>query len=134
MLSLTAPDSLPIGFDTDTDGAALIVPEITGVRRDVPHRRRNRPLSSDRSARPGARRAGQGVVPDRGRFRYPRSGVRLSVETDPEAERPMRYQTLGPTGVLVSELCLGTMTFGDGWGFGGIDVPAATRLRSEEHR
>ena len=40
----------------------------------------------------------------------------------------MRYQTLGPTGVLVSELCLGTMTFGDGWGFGGIDVPAATRL------
>ncbi len=40
----------------------------------------------------------------------------------------MRYQTLGETGVLVSELCLGTMTFGDGWGFGGIDTPAATRI------
>jgi aryl-alcohol dehydrogenase-like predicted oxidoreductase len=42
----------------------------------------------------------------------------------------MRYQTLGPTGVLVSELCLGTMTFGEGWGLGGIDVPTATALVS----
>lgn len=42
----------------------------------------------------------------------------------------MRYQTLGPTGVLVSELCLGTMTFGEGWGFGGIDTAAATALVS----
>jgi aryl-alcohol dehydrogenase-like predicted oxidoreductase len=42
----------------------------------------------------------------------------------------MRFQTLGPTGVLVSELCLGTMTFGEGWGFGGIDVPMASRLVS----
>ncbi|MDX2039112.1 MAG: aldo/keto reductase [Isosphaeraceae bacterium] len=33
----------------------------------------------------------------------------------------MRYNPLGKTGVLVSELCLGTMTFGEGWGFGGID-------------
>jgi aryl-alcohol dehydrogenase-like predicted oxidoreductase len=33
----------------------------------------------------------------------------------------MRYNNLGPTGVLVSELCLGTMTFGEAWGFGGID-------------
>jgi aryl-alcohol dehydrogenase-like predicted oxidoreductase len=33
----------------------------------------------------------------------------------------MRYCALGSTGVLVSELCLGTMTFGEGWGFGGID-------------
>ncbi len=33
----------------------------------------------------------------------------------------MRYRNLGSTGVLVSELCLGTMTFGDGWGIGGID-------------
>jgi aryl-alcohol dehydrogenase-like predicted oxidoreductase len=37
----------------------------------------------------------------------------------------MRYQTLGPSGVLVSEICLGTMTFGEGWGFGGIEVSAA---------
>ena len=37
----------------------------------------------------------------------------------------MRYLPLGPTGVLVSELCLGTMTFGEGWGFGGIDEAMA---------
>ena len=40
----------------------------------------------------------------------------------------MRYRPLGRSGVLVSELCLGTMTFGEGWGFGGIDANAATRL------
>ncbi len=40
----------------------------------------------------------------------------------------MRYQTLGPTGVLVSELCLGTMTFGEAWGFGGIDAPQADAI------
>ena len=33
----------------------------------------------------------------------------------------MRYRTLGSTGVLVSELCLGTMTFGECWGIGGVD-------------
>lgn len=37
----------------------------------------------------------------------------------------MRYVPLGRTGVSVSELCLGTMTFGEGWGLGGIDVPQA---------
>jgi aryl-alcohol dehydrogenase-like predicted oxidoreductase len=30
----------------------------------------------------------------------------------------MRYKLLGNTGVRVSELCLGTMTFGDDWGWG----------------
>ena len=40
----------------------------------------------------------------------------------------MRYRTLGSPGVLVSEICLGTMTFGEGWGFGGIDVSKATIL------
>jgi aryl-alcohol dehydrogenase-like predicted oxidoreductase len=30
----------------------------------------------------------------------------------------MRYKLLGPTGLKVSELCLGTMTFGDDWGWG----------------
>ncbi|NNF57181.1 MAG: aldo/keto reductase [Rhodothermaceae bacterium] len=30
----------------------------------------------------------------------------------------MRYRLLGPTGLRVSELCLGTMTFGDDWGWG----------------
>lgn len=40
----------------------------------------------------------------------------------------VRYQPLGTSGVLVSEICLGTMTFGEGWGFGGIDANAATAL------
>lgn len=42
----------------------------------------------------------------------------------------MRYRPLGKTGVLVSELCLGTMTFGEGWGFGGIETTAAAQLLS----
>ncbi len=30
----------------------------------------------------------------------------------------MKYQLLGKSGLRVSELCLGTMTFGKEWGFG----------------
>jgi aryl-alcohol dehydrogenase-like predicted oxidoreductase len=30
----------------------------------------------------------------------------------------MRYRLLGPSGLRVSEICLGTMSFGDAWGFG----------------
>jgi aryl-alcohol dehydrogenase-like predicted oxidoreductase len=30
----------------------------------------------------------------------------------------MRYTLLGPSGLRVSEICLGTMSFGDAWGFG----------------
>jgi aryl-alcohol dehydrogenase-like predicted oxidoreductase len=30
----------------------------------------------------------------------------------------MRYKLLGPSGLRVSELCLGTMTFGEDWGWG----------------
>jgi aryl-alcohol dehydrogenase-like predicted oxidoreductase len=30
----------------------------------------------------------------------------------------MRYKLLGPSGLRVSELCLGAMSFGDAWGFG----------------
>lgn len=30
----------------------------------------------------------------------------------------MRYKLLGKSGLRVSELCLGTMTFGDDWGWG----------------
>lgn len=34
----------------------------------------------------------------------------------------MRYRILGKSGLRVSELCLGTMTFGEDWGFGtGLD-------------
>jgi hypothetical protein len=30
----------------------------------------------------------------------------------------MRYKLLGRSGLRVSELCLGTMNFGEAWGFG----------------
>lgn len=30
----------------------------------------------------------------------------------------MRYKILGKSGLRVSELCLGTMTFGNDWGWG----------------
>src|SRR5258708_831614 len=33
-------------------------------------------------------------------------------------ENNMRYRLLGKTGLRVSELCLGTMTFGEDWGWG----------------
>jgi len=38
----------------------------------------------------------------------------------------MRYKLLGRSGLRVSELCLGTMTFGDDWGWG------ATKAESKE--
>ena len=44
----------------------------------------------------------------------------------------MRTNRLGSTGLIVSELCLGSMTFGDNGGrFGavaGLDQPASTAL------
>jgi aryl-alcohol dehydrogenase-like predicted oxidoreductase len=35
-----------------------------------------------------------------------------------EKEKNMRYKLLGRSGLRVSELCLGTMTFGEDWGWG----------------
>ena len=34
----------------------------------------------------------------------------------------MRYKLLGPSGLRASELCLGTMSFGDAWGFGADET------------
>jgi aryl-alcohol dehydrogenase-like predicted oxidoreductase len=34
---------------------------------------------------------------------------------------PMRYKLLGRTGLRISELCLGTMTFGEDWGWGASE-------------
>ncbi|MEM9731717.1 MAG: aldo/keto reductase, partial [Myxococcota bacterium] len=34
----------------------------------------------------------------------------------------MRYRLLGPSGLRVSEICLGTMSFGDHWGFGADEA------------
>jgi aryl-alcohol dehydrogenase-like predicted oxidoreductase len=38
--------------------------------------------------------------------------------TSPKKEHHMKYRLLGRSGLRVSELCLGTMTFGDDWGWG----------------
>jgi aryl-alcohol dehydrogenase-like predicted oxidoreductase len=43
------------------------------------------------------------------------SGIRRYVRKEALA---MRYKLLGNTGLRVSELCLGTMTFGEEWGWG----------------
>jgi len=40
------------------------------------------------------------------------------ISTGFERRRAMRYKLLGRTGLRVSELCLGTMTFGEEWGWG----------------
>jgi aryl-alcohol dehydrogenase-like predicted oxidoreductase len=40
----------------------------------------------------------------------------------------MRYRLLGRTGLKVSELCLGTMTFGGGQTIGGLGQTDADRL------
>jgi aryl-alcohol dehydrogenase-like predicted oxidoreductase len=42
----------------------------------------------------------------------------------------MRYRLLGPSGLRVSELCLGTMSFGDAWGF-GADEKESHRVLGE---
>jgi aryl-alcohol dehydrogenase-like predicted oxidoreductase len=42
----------------------------------------------------------------------------------------MRYQLLGPSGLRVSELCLGTMSFGGAWGF-GADEKESHRVMGE---
>src|SRR6202051_696099 len=40
----------------------------------------------------------------------------------------MRYKVLGKTGVRISELALGTMTFGDDWGWGASSDVSARML------
>jgi aryl-alcohol dehydrogenase-like predicted oxidoreductase len=40
----------------------------------------------------------------------------------------MRYKLLGHSGLRVSELALGTMTFGDGWGWGAPEAECAAIL------
>src|SRR3981081_3916566 len=47
---------------------------------------------------------------------YCRTGFRGRGRARCERENSMRYRTLGRTGLYISELCLGTMTFG-GKGF-----------------
>ena len=42
----------------------------------------------------------------------------------------MRYKILGPSGLRVSEICLGTMSFGDAWGFGADEKESHRVLAS----
>jgi aryl-alcohol dehydrogenase-like predicted oxidoreductase len=42
----------------------------------------------------------------------------------------MRYKLLGPSGLRVSEICLGTMSFGDAWGFGADEKESHRILAS----
>jgi len=44
----------------------------------------------------------------------------------PYKGKHMRYQLLGKSGLRVSELCLGTMTFGDTWGWGATKETSRT--------
>jgi len=50
----------------------------------------------------------------------------------------MEYKTLGNTGLLVSKLCLGTMTFGAGEGFfkpiGDVDHEGVVKMVLENPR
>src|SRR5208337_2414074 len=49
------------------------------------------------------------------------ASIELRSETEafsPKGEITMRYRLLGKSGLRVSELCLGTMTFGEDWGWG----------------
>ena len=40
----------------------------------------------------------------------------------------MRYRVLGKSGVRISEVALGTMTFGEDWGWGASPDVSATML------
>jgi aryl-alcohol dehydrogenase-like predicted oxidoreductase len=42
----------------------------------------------------------------------------------------MRYKILGPSGMRVSELCLGTMTFGEAWGWGAAEAECQRMLNA----
>ena len=44
----------------------------------------------------------------------------------------LRYRLLGPSGLRVSEICLGTMSFGTQWGFGAEENALLPTLRVED--
>jgi len=46
------------------------------------------------------------------------AGFAFLHDKDKEKNRVMRFKLLGKSGLRVSELCLGTMTFGEDWGWG----------------
>jgi hypothetical protein len=42
----------------------------------------------------------------------------MTIKRERNSMNTMNYQLLGRSGLRVSDLCLGTMTFGDDWGWG----------------
>jgi hypothetical protein len=80
-------------------------------------------LLSSREEGGSMRHARQGSVPARqesaqeGKRPVPTTDTLPAKETsDSRKENAVEYATLGNTGLLVSKLCFGTMTFGDGRG------------------
>ena len=64
----------------------------------------------------------------------PGSHIQRLVAISTPQRSPMKYNTLGPTGLLVSEICLGTMTFAAGEGMwksiSGVDQTLPTKSSS----
>src|SRR2546423_10593456 len=93
------------------------------MRRGSAPRRRGRrgaatartgPERDDRRRAPKALRAARSPCPSPYEFLRICSSVRILSDQ----EDAMRYRLLGPSGLRVSEAALGTMTFGETWGWG----------------
>src|SRR5258706_11120480 len=50
----------------------------------------------------------------------------MTIEREKNSMHTMNYQLLGRSGLRVSDICLGTMTFGDDWGWGSPKEEAKT--------
>ena len=62
------------------------------------------------------------LIADRAQLRFTIRDLRLTIEG-------MNYKTLGRTGLKVSELCLGTMTFGENfYGIAVVDQASANAM------
>jgi aryl-alcohol dehydrogenase-like predicted oxidoreductase len=54
--------------------------------------------------------------------------IRQAAEADPEGARIMKYRRLGNTGLIVSEVALGTMQFGGKMNMGNLGQEATTKM------
>src|SRR2546425_8662470 len=52
------------------------------------------------------------------RLRVELHGHSYATKREPDSMNSMNYQLLGRSGLRVSDFCLGTMTFGQDWGWG----------------
>jgi aryl-alcohol dehydrogenase-like predicted oxidoreductase len=80
------------------------------------HVRRRPPSDTDPRTIP-IKKGFQGLANDKTiRYSLFWRGIPVTTGPDKRTENAMEYATLGDTGLLVSKLCFGTMTFGDGRG------------------